>query len=180
MPQDVVRCGRGVTRYKPSKEELAEYCRQKVEPINATSNPGPGRRRRFCNPFHRYSCAHSGFFRKLLSGSEPATATMLATAKSEVCSIWLVCADSVSFDWVRDFCRKEAITFKTRFMDDKAIRQPTRPSALPLAMASLFFAVLAFCFIGADGGVRVPAGDSYSLNNDRKESSSIRLLGASQ
>jgi len=40
---DVVRCTCGVARYnKPSKEELAEYCRQKVKQINDTGNPGPG------------------------------------------------------------------------------------------------------------------------------------------
>jgi hypothetical protein len=39
---------------KPFKEELAAYRRQKVKQINDTGNPGPGIRRRFCNPFHHF------------------------------------------------------------------------------------------------------------------------------
>src|ERR1700736_4766043 len=42
----------------PLKEELAEYCRQKVNRINDTGNSGPGTRRRLPQPFGHYRRVH--------------------------------------------------------------------------------------------------------------------------
>jgi hypothetical protein len=63
MRQYVGRRSRSVAIYhQPAAyETLGEYSRQYGEEIKGTGNPGLETRRRFCDPFHHYCCAHSRF-----------------------------------------------------------------------------------------------------------------------
>jgi hypothetical protein len=62
--QDVVRFSRGVARFdKASKEELAGYCRQKVNQVNDTGNSGRGTWPPFGNPFQHFIASGRDLFR---------------------------------------------------------------------------------------------------------------------